>query len=220
MKVLIVGGGKVGGHLARVLTSKKDRDSVVVVELNPAHTQELARETRALVIEGDGTDVRILEEADCEHADYLVAVTGSDEDNLVACQLARTAFGCERVLARVNDPRNERTFEALGVPQVSVTNLFVQILGQHLDVEDLTRVAALGKGEAGLIEIVVPEGRSPAAVAALGLPESTILAAIRRGDQIIIPKGTDQVKPGDRIMVVTFAENEEEVRAVIRGEYR
>ena len=217
MKVIIVGGGKVGGHLARVLTEKKN--SVVVVEMSEDRAQMVAQQTRALVIEGDGTDVRILDEADCAHADYLVAVTGSDEDNLVACQLARTAFGCERVLARVNDPRNERTFEALGVPRVSVTGLFVQLLGQHLDVEDLNRVAALGHGEASLVEIEVPAGRSPAAVAALGLPESTVLAAIRRDGAIIIPTGTDQVKPGDKVMVVTFAHNEAQVRSVIRGEY-
>ncbi len=217
MKVLIVGGGKVGGHLTEVLT--EDRAVVVVIEMDAAHAKELAEETSALVIQGDGTDVRILDEADCEHADYLVAVTGSDEDNLVACQLARTAFGCEKVLARVNDPRNARTFDALAVPRVSVTDLFVQVLEQQLDLGDLTRVAALGKGEASLVEIEVPTGRSPAAVAALGLPANTVLAAIRRGDEVLIPAGQDQVMPGDKIMVVTFAHNEEETRAVIRGEY-
>lgn len=218
MRVLIVGGGKVGSHLARVLMS--ERDTVVVVELNPARARELASQGRVLVIEGDGTDVRILEEADCGHADYLVAVSGSDEDNLVACQLARTAFDCHNVLARVNDPRNERTFAALDVPSVSVTDLLVQILGQHLDVGEVSRVAALGQGQAGLVEIQVPADRSPAAVAALGLPDSTVLAAIRRNGDIIIPRGQDQVLPGDRIMVVTFTDNEEEVRSVIRGEYR
>jgi trk system potassium uptake protein TrkA len=218
MRVLIVGGGKVGSHLARVLGSQ--RNTVVVVEMDPSRAQELASQGKVLAIEGDGTDVRILEEADCRHADYLVAVTGSDEDNLVACQLARTAFDCEKVLARVNDPRNERTFAELDVPRVSVTNLLVQILGQHLDVGEVNRLAALGEGQAGLVEIQVPSDRPPAAVAALGLPDSTVLAAIRRGDEIIIPSGTDQVLPGDRIMIVTFTKNEEEVRSVIRGEYR
>lgn len=217
MRFLIVGGGKVGSHLAGVLSA--GGNTVVVVEANPARGRALASRSRVLVIEGDGTDVRILEEADCRHADYLVAVTGSDEDNLVACQLARTAFDCEKVLARVNDPRNERTFTELDVPSVSVTNLLVQILGQHLDVGEVSRLAALGEGQAGLVEIQVPPDRSPAAVAALGLPESTVLAAIRRGEEIIIPSGTDQVLPGDRIMLVTFTQNEEAVRSVIRGEY-
>lgn len=216
-KVVIVGGGKVGNHLAKVLT--RDRIPVVLIEADPERARQVAEETRALVLEGDGTDVRIQAEADVEHAGYLVAVTGSDEDNLVACQLARTAFGCRRVLARVNDPRNDRTFEALNVPWVSVTDLLVQVLGQHLEVSDLTRVAALGNGEASLIEIEVPGTRSPAAVAALGLPDSTVLAAIRRNDQVIIPDGTDQIMPGDKIMVVTFSHHEEEVRRVVRGEF-
>ena len=216
-KVVIVGGGKVGNHLAKVLG--RDRIPVVLIERNAERARAIAEESRALIIEGDGTDVRIQAEADVEHAGFLVAVTGSDEDNLVACQLARTAFGCEHVLARVNDPRNDRTFEALGVPWVSVTDLLVQVLGQQLEVADLTRVAALGKGEASLIEIEVPPGRSPAAVAALGLPESTVLAAIKRNDELIIPDGTAQIMPGDKIMVVTFTRNEEEVRLVIRGEF-
>lgn len=214
MKVVIVGGGKVGGHLARVLT--RDRIPVVVVERDPDKARELAQESKALVIEGDGTDVRILEEADVRRASYLVAVTGSDEDNLVACQLARTAFGCRQVLARVNDPRNDRTFEALGVPWVSVTDLLVQVLGQRLDVSDLVRVATLGKGEASLIEIEVPADRPAAAVSDLGLPPSTVLAAISRGDELIIPDGGAEILPGDKIMVVTFARNEEDVRSAIR----
>lgn len=217
VRILIIGGGKVGSHLARVLASQ--RNTVVVVEVNPSRGQQLASHDKVLVIEGDGTDVRILEEADCRHADFVVAVTGSDEDNLVACQLARTAFERNRVLARVNDPRNERTFTALDVPSVSVTNLLVQILGQHLEVGEVNRLAALGEGQAGLVEILVPSDRSPAAVAALGLPDSTVVAAIRRGDEMIIPSGTDQVLAGDRIMLVTLTKNEEEVRAVIRGEY-
>ncbi len=187
MKVIIIGGGKVGGHLARILTARKD--SVVVIEMSETRAQNVAQQTRALVIEGDGTDVRILSEADCSHADYLIAVTGSDEDNLVACQLARTAFGCDRVLARVNDPRNEPTFEALGVPQVSVTGLFVQILGQHLEVQDLNRVAALGRGEAGLIEIEVPAARSPAAVAALAR-----LRAARWEEALAAPLGRTEME--------------------------
>ena len=127
MKVVIVGGGKVGHHLARVL--RRERKPVVVIELDQERAEEVANETGALVIHGDGTDVRILQEADLEHATRLVAVTGSDEDNLVACQLARTAFDCPEVLARVNDPRNERTFTALNVPLVSVTSHLVQAVG-------------------------------------------------------------------------------------------
>lgn len=142
MRVVIVGGGKVGSHLAREL--RRNGLAVVVIESDEARALEVAEDTGALVIEGDGTDVRILAEADVDHAGYLVAVTGADEDNLVACQLARTSFGCQKVLARVNDPRNDRTFEALGVPWVGVTDLLVQVLSRQMDLAHLTRVATLG----------------------------------------------------------------------------
>lgn len=217
MKVVIVGGGKVGHHLASVL--RKDRTPVVVIELDAERAHEVADDTGALVINGDGTDVRILEEADMEHATRLVAVTGSDEDNLVACQLARTAFDCPEVLARVNDPRNERTFRSLDVPLVSVTSHLVQLMSQKIDLGDLNRLATLGENAAGIIEVEIPADRSPVAVAALGLPEPTVLAAIRRGDQVIIPDGTAQVIPGDHVVAVTMTPNEEKTRAVLRGEY-
>ena len=217
MKVVIVGGGKVGHHLARVL--RRERKPVVVIELDQERAEEVANETGALVIHGDGTDVRILQEADLEHATRLVAVTGSDEDNLVACQLARTAFDCPEVLARVNDPRNERTFTALNVPLVSVTSHLVQLLGQKIDLGELNRIATLGDGAVLIVEVEVPENRSPVAVAALGLPEPTLLAAIRRGKEVIIPDGTSQIVPGDRVVAVTQAESEELTRSVLRGEY-
>lgn len=218
MKVVVVGGGKVGAQLARVLSNQ--RQSVVVIESDEARAGQLAEELSALVLHGDGTDVQLLEEADCQHADFLAAVTGSDEDNLVACQLARTAFDCENVLARVNDPRNEGTFEALAVPLISVTGLIVKVLNQQLDRRELTHITPLGKGDASLIEVEVPPQRSPAAVASLGLPDNTILAAIRRKDQVVIPAGTDQVLPGDRVMVVTMENNEDQVRKVITGDYQ
>jgi trk system potassium uptake protein len=217
VKVVIVGGGKVGHHLATVL--RRERKPVVVIELDQERAEEVANETGALVIHGDGTDVRILEEADLEHATRLVAVTGSDEDNLVACQLARTAFDCPEVLARVNDPRNERTFTALNVPLVSVTSHLVQLLGQKIDLGELNRIATLGDGAALIVEVEIPANRSPVAVAALGLPDPTVLAAIRRGREVLIPDGTSQIVPGDRVVAVTMAESEERTRSVLRGEY-
>lgn len=217
MKTIVVGGGKVGAHLARVL--RRDRVPVVIIEREAERAAQLASDLDVLVLEGDGTDVRILEEADAGHASYLVAVTGRDEENLVACQLGRTAFGCERVLARVNNPKNQRTFEALDVPWVSVTDLLVQLIGQHMEVSDLTRIASLGDGSASVIEVDVPADRSPAAVAALGLPQSTVLAAIRRGRELLIPDGSEFIRPGDKVIAVTLVDNEEAVRSVIRAEY-
>ncbi|MPZ51707.1 MAG: TrkA family potassium uptake protein [Acidimicrobiia bacterium] len=210
MRMVIVGGGKIGSFLAREM--RRNRHAVVLIERDPQHARQVAENTGALVIEGDGTDVKILGEADVRRAGYLIAVTGRDEDNLVACQLARTAYGCRQVLARVNDPRNARTFEALDVPSVSVTDMLVRYLSEQMDVSELVRLAALGDGTANLVEVVVPPNRPQVAVIDLGMPESTIIAAIVRAGSVIIPRGNTVIEPKDRVVVVTLGDLETEVR--------
>jgi Trk K+ transport system NAD-binding subunit len=126
MRVIVMGGGKVGGFMAREL--QEGSHAVIVIEHNTSHAQQVAEETGALVIEGDGTDLELLEDIEIRPTDLFVAVTGVDEDNLVACQLVRTAFGVKKVLARLNDPRNRPTFDALRIPVVSVTDLLAQVI--------------------------------------------------------------------------------------------
>ncbi len=217
MKAVIVGGGKVGSFLAREL--RRSRNAVIVIERNPVAARRVAEDTGALVIEGDGTDVEILGEADVARAGYLIAVTGKDEDNLVACQLARTAHGCGQVLARVNDPRNGRTFEALGVPWVSVTDMLVQYLSDQMDVSELVKVATLGDGTARLVEVEVPKEREPVPVTKLAMPDSTIIAAVIRAGSVIVPGGDTIVEGGDRVVVVTLGDRQDEVReAIVDGD--
>ena len=154
MRVIVMGGCKVGGFMAREL--QEGGHAVIVIEANTRHAQQVAEETKALVIEGDGTDLELLEDIEIRPTDLFVAVTGVDEDNLVACQLARTAFGVKKVLARLNDPRNRPTFDALRIPVVSVTDLLAQVIERELEVGELMRVAVLGKGEVSLFQIDLP----------------------------------------------------------------
>lgn len=209
MKTVIVGGGKIGSFLAREL--RRNRHAVVVIERDPRRARKVAEDTGALVIEGDGTDVEILREADVARAGYVIALTGKDEDNLVACQLARTAYDCEHVLARVNDPRNGRTFEALKVPWVSVTDMLVRYLSEQMDISELVKLATLGDGAANLVEIEVPRDRVSVPVNKLALPESTIIAAVIRAGGVIIPHGDTIIEGGDRVVVVTLGDAQDEV---------
>jgi trk system potassium uptake protein TrkA len=215
MRIVIIGGGKVGGYLTREMRAAGH--GVIVVERDEATALKLGEDTDALVIAGDGCDMRILESVGTRSAHFFVAVTGRDEDNLVACQLARTAFGISKVLARLNDPRNRETFDALEVPVVSVTDLLVQVISRELDVSELARVALLGRGEVSLLEVEIPTSTHPRPVSEIALPASSVLVAIRRDGSVIVPGGETVIEAGDRVLAVTLVDLEDEVRNCLVG---
>jgi trk system potassium uptake protein TrkA len=213
MRIVVMGGGKVGAFLAREL--RTIGHAVIVIERNRAHAERVAEETGALAIEGDGTDLGLLGELDLRRTDLFVAVTGIDEDNLVACQLVRASYGVEKVLARLNDPRNHATFDALKIPVVSVTDLLAQVIGQELEFSELVRVALLARGELSVFQVEVPSQTTPRPVQELEIPSEAILVAVERGDEAYVPSGGFMVMPGDRITAVSKLEFEDEVIAAL-----
>lgn len=210
MRIVIIGGGKVGGFLAKQL--REAGHTITVIELNESNAEELAADADILCLLGDGTDVALLRRAETHRADYLLALTGRDEDNLVACQLAKAAFGTPRVLARLNDPRNRRTFDALEVPVVGFTDVVAKVISSELDVGELARVALLDRGDVSLLEIVIPDELPPREVASLSLPPSSILVAVRRDGAVLVPGPETMIQPADRVLAVTRTETEEGVR--------
>lgn len=205
MRMLLVGGGKVGSYLAREL---RDAGHVVsVIESNPKRSRDLTDESGVLVFEGDGTDVGLLRSADVDRADWLLAVTGRDDSNLVACQLGLT-LGAAQVLARLNDPKNRPTFEALDIPTVGVTDLMARVISREVEVTDLSRVAVLGDGQISVVERVVPEGFPDTPLSDLDFPAPSILVTVIRGDQVTVPGAGTVLQAGDRVMAVTTGENE------------
>lgn len=132
MFVVISGGGKVGSFLAMQLP-RKGHD-VVVIEKNPEVCQRISSETPALVIKGDACDYRCQEEANVGRADVFAAVTGEDDDNLVACQLAKVHFNVPRTVVRVNNPKNERIFNLLGIDAISSTTVIARLIEEETDV--------------------------------------------------------------------------------------
>jgi trk system potassium uptake protein TrkA len=215
VKILIVGAGKVGAHLAQELTDAGH--AVTVAELDPEVARHLAESTGALVLEGDGTSVGTLRSADVARTDWLLALTGLDEVNLVACELGGT-LGAKRVLARLNDPRNRSTFDSLRIPVVAVTDLVAQLVSREIDFLHLDRIALLARGQVSLIEVVVAVGVPSRKVVDLGLPPQTVLVAVTRvgeGGAVVVPKGDTVIESGDRVLAVTAVEQETGVRAAL-----
>lgn len=215
MRVVIIGGGKVGGYVARELFTAGH--AVAVVEREEHRAQQLGEDTGALVIRGDGTDLEILSEAGVGRSDWVIAVTGQDETNLVACELSST-LGADRSLARLNDPRNRATFAALHIPVVAVTDLIGEVIERELDREQLRRITMFGGGAISVIEVEVPAEATPRAVRDLPLPPDALVITVIDPEGIAaVPGGGTVIRAGDRVVAVTALDREPLVRDALRG---
>ena len=214
MRALIVGGGEVGTYLAQVLGTQGH--TVSLIESDPERAAAISESTEAIVLLGDGTDIKVLRDGDVHRADWVLAVTGRDEDNIVACQLS-TTLGARRVLARLNDPKNRQTFDALHIPVVAVTDLMVKVISAEVevDVQEAVRVALLGRGQVSLLKLEIPAHASPRKVIDLELPNPTILVSVMRGDEVIVPGADTTIEPGDRVLAITNVDQEVDLRGVL-----
>jgi len=219
--VVIVGGGRIGRHVARDLYDKGHE--VTVIERIASRCEQLVVETDVLVIEGDACDVRYLEQAHTDRADAFVATTHEDDDNLVACQLARIEFGVRRSISRVTTPKNVEIFEALGIEPVSSTRLISELLENEFSVGELIHLTSLKGGRVQLVELRIPEGPQapqPRQVSALDLPAEAVLVAIFRGEETVIPHGATQLLPGDEVVALTTPELEARITTELLGRKR
>jgi trk system potassium uptake protein len=218
MYVVIAGGGRIGRYIARDLDEKGH--DVTVIERIAARCEDLVAETDVLVIEGDACDVQYLEQAHTDRADAFVATTHEDDDNLVACQLARIEFDVKRSISRVNSPKNVEIFEALGIEAVSSTRLISELLENEFSVGELIHLTSLKGGRVGLVELRIPDGLgAPPArrVEAIPLPNEAILVCIFRGEETIIPHGDTVIEPGDEVVALTTPELESRLATALLG---
>jgi trk system potassium uptake protein TrkA len=212
MRVTLIGGGKVGSFLAKELF--KAGHVITVIEEAHHHAETLSDDSKVLVLEGDGTDINLLKAADTDRSDWVLAVTGLDEVNLVACQLALT-LGANHVLARLNNPLNRPTFEALEIPVVAVTDVMATLISREVEVDELRHITLLGRGEISVYEVDVPEHVQSVPVAELRLPKGSLLIALVSGDDVSVPTASTILRPGDQVTAVSSVELEDHVRAAL-----
>lgn len=222
MYIVIMGGGKVGIYLADVLL--KQHHEVAVLEANRAQADRLSMELQGqyLIINGDGCDSDFQEDAGIRNADVFVAVTGRDDDNLVACEIATRVFNVPRCIARVNNPKNRRIFREVGIESVSSTMLIANMIEEEALLGSVGVVSALSRGDISLIEFGIParmkhfdpEQGVPAYM--IALPEGALLAAIDRREyndaEIATPDSV--LYPGDKAVVVAEHDVVDDVRAL------
>jgi trk system potassium uptake protein len=205
MRVILVGGGKTLYFLARQFIGKGYH--VTIINDDPEDSLTLSRQLRrALVVHGDGSDPHILEEAGARQADVLLALTPHDQDNLIACQIVAQMFGVPRTIAMVNDPDNEEIFQKLGVTAVfSVSRILSALLEEQTGFEEITNLFALAEGRVTVTEINLGVD-APAAdrsLLELNLPNGSLVVAIIRDGEVLVPGGTSRLQVGDRLVLVS-----------------
>ncbi len=214
MYVMVVGAGKVGWNIARELLEKGHE--VTLIENDRERYQTVEQELEHNIQYGDASELWVLERAGVQRADMVIAVTGDDEDNMLICQVAKEKYLCERIIARVNNPRNLEHFELLGVrPVVSATDLIIRLIEHEVPEYGLVHLLDLPEQHLEIIELLLPEG-SPATgqrVGDLTLPDGTLLISVLRGSEGLIPNADTVLEPGDEILAVLDPKIEDEVTA-------
>ena len=204
MKIIIVGGGQVGGYIADLLI--ENGNNVVVIE-NKEKALEMLRKNglgEEHILVGDGTDAKILESAGVRVCNALVCATGADETNLTAAMMAKFEYDVPQVVARVNNPKNEWLFNSgMGVDvRVNQADLIGHMIADEMNYHSIMTLMRLSKGEYSIVRVHV-DYRSPnvdKSVAEIKLPAQALLIAVYEGDTLIIPHGETVIRAGQYIL--------------------
>ena len=217
MFAIVAGGGKVGANLARSLLSMGHE--VGLIEQRPYRVEQLQEEFENEVILGDATELHVLERAGIDRpADLVLAVTGDDEDNLVIGQLAHDRYRVAKVVARVNDPRNQEHFDLLGIAQtVCATSNILGLVEHEVPEHGIVRLLELRRENLEVVELQIDKD-SPAAgkqVAGVRVPDGARIVSVMRGGRSQLADERTVLRPGDQVLAVLDPGKEDELRRVL-----
>lgn len=222
MYIVIVGGGKVGSYLAGVLLSGHNEVAVIDENRERAAMLSMTLEGSYLVINGDGCDSRYQEDAGVRRADVFVAVTGQDDTNLVACEIAQRVFHVPRVIARVNSPKNLHIFREVGIECVSSTTLIASLIEEEALLGSVSVVSSLTHGDVALSEFTIGRMRHHSneegvALGDIEMPEGSLIVAVAYEDDAEVARDDILLYPGDQVIVVADNSALDDVRATFRN---
>jgi trk system potassium uptake protein len=217
MYVIVAGGGKIGANVTRSLL--RLGHEVTLIEQKRDRFEQLEDEFEHQVQRGDATELFVLERAGIARPpDIVLALTGDDEDNMVICQLAKEKYGVSKVIARVNDPRNQAHFDLLGIsPTVCATSSIMGLVEHEVPEHELVHLLELRKENLEIVEVQIDKG-SPVAgkrVEALSLPEGARLISVMRDGRSEIAVGSTELQPGDQVLAILQPGKEDELRRVL-----
>ena len=214
MYVIIAGAGKVGWNLARELIDKDHE--VTLLEHDRRRYLVVEQELEHAVQYGDASELWVLERAGIQRADLVIAVTGDDEDNILICQMARDKYEVERIVARVNNPRNLDHFKELGIePAVSATDLILRLIEHEVPQYGLVHLLDLAGDRLEIIELIV-DAKSPVAgsrVADVVMPDGSLIISVLREGGGFVPQDDTLIEAGDEVLVVLDPGLEDDITA-------
>jgi trk system potassium uptake protein TrkA len=219
MYIIIVGGGRIGYYLAQGLIN--EGHEVAIIEKDPAVYAEINEQLGIVCVRGDGCEASTLAEVGAGRADMFVATTGDDEDNLVACQVAKHKFNVPHTIARLRNPKRENLFKMLGIDvTVSSTQIILEQIEQEVPTHPLTHLLRLRDKNLEIVEIrILPQSAAIGkSLKELAIPEGSKLALIipKQGAPFI-PAPDSVIKDGDNIIAVTAPEAEPSLRDVLKS---
>ncbi len=219
MYIIIVGGGSVGYYLCKALLG--EGHEVLMMEKDAAKCERFEDELGSVCLRGDGCEVATLAEAGASRADVFIAATNEDEDNLVACQVAKHKFEVPRTIARVNNPKNQSIFKKLGIDcAISVTNLILEHIEEEIPTHPLIHLLTMEEGKTEIVEVRIPEGSTAVGkpVKELSLPPDSVLALVIRNEhKPQVPTDDTVLQANDRIIALTSTDGEEALRKELTG---
>ncbi len=219
MYVVIVGCGKIGYSLTKALSATEHE--VLVIDRDHKKCEAIVEELGSVALVGDGCEIGVLREAGADRADVLIAVTGLDEDNLVACQMAKACFNVPKTVALINNTANEHLFTLLGIDVVvSSTQLILSHIEEELPAHPLVHVGPITGTDKELVEVKVPPDASAVGkcLKEITLPDGSLITLIvSRDGHAQIPAPESEIHANDEIFVVTTLEGEEALREAFTG---
>ena len=222
MYIIVIGGGQSGYYIARTLL--KSSHEVVVIEHDFLRSAVISEQLGNIVVRGDGWEATTLEDIGTSRADLLIAVTGDDEDNLVACQVAKHRFNVPRTIARLKNPRHQGLFKKLGVDvTVSSTNLILADIKKELPDNPLCSLLSIKGGSLEVVNVIIPPDSTVAGkqLGELDLPrESVICMIVSKGGGTQIPHDDIVLAAEDEIVAITTSENEIALQNALIGNHK
>lgn len=213
--VAVIGGGNVGYMLAKSLEDMKIKTKII--EKDYDRCEFLAQELhKTLVINGDGTNLKILDEEEIGSSDVVISVTNNDEKNLL-CSLLVKQLGVKRVISRVSKVLNVPLFEKVGIDiAVSPKTSAINEVRNDLDENDVDILATVEQGQAEVLEILVKDEFNSKKIMDLRFPAPAIIGVVQRRNQVIIPKGDTQLREHDILIIFTKADTAQQIKSYFK----
>ena len=221
MKIIIVGGGQIGGYIAELLL--ENGHSVTVIE-NKDRALEALRKNglkEENILIGDGTDVSVLEKAGTRNCNALVCATGLDEVNLTAAMMAKFEYDVPKVIARVTNPRNEWLFNSgMGVDvKINQADIIGHMIADEMNYQSIMTLMRLSKGEYSIVRIHVDYHSQcvDKPLSQIKLPAESLLIAVYEDETMMIPHGETVIRAGQYILAFADEESIKELNRIFGG---